>query len=205
MVGITESLVYAWFDRAAIEYRDLYMRIYVAYNAWYQKITGASNDHEAIALLTKRFVIWDEYQRGASMSELRSVVIRIVMHTQNTPLRTRTPHWDGVVKDSNDWVGLIHYWYEVRCGLFHGAAYAEYGNREVQLAYESLYLFMQEIVARMKTSFHESDKRRLEELRVLTRHDQQWQQAYIKESILLHQKFISAPELWNVDMHRRLL
>lgn len=203
MVGLTESLIYAWFGRSHIEYRDLYMRVYVAYNAWYQKVTGKTNDYEAIATLKTRFGIWDEYQRGQSLPLLRAVLIRIVMHTKNHPLASTSGYWDGIVKDSDDWVGLISFWYDVRCGLFHGSAYAHAHAIEVQLAYESLYLFMDEIVRRMKTSFRSTDRHRLEELRILVKHDLMRQEKYIKESVHLHQKYIESPELWNVDMRRR--
>jgi hypothetical protein len=202
MVGLTESLIYSWFDRSHIEYRDLFMRLYIAYNAWYRKVTGKSNDHEAIRLLQLRFVIWHDYIRGHSLRNLRSIMEQIVAMTNTTPLKAQSGSWDGIVKNSDDWQGLIHFWYEVRCSLFHGSIYAASRTKEVQLAYESLYIFMSEVVTRMKKSFHEADYVRLQELRVLMNESQQDTNRYAKENTLLHQKYIRSPELWDVDMIR---
>jgi len=202
MVGISESLIYAWFDRSHIEYRDLFMRLYVAYNAWYRKVTGKSNDREAIAILGTRFVIWDEYTRGVSLVKLRRVMTQIAIHTKNRPMPVESGYWNGIVRDSDDWKGLISFWYEVRCGLFHGSSYALGHTSEVQYAYESLYIFMDEVVRRMKGTFHGSDALRLDELKVLAAADTAGSERYRTEAAHLQQKFITSPDLWNVDMAR---
>jgi len=202
MVSVTESVIYVWFDRSTIEYRDLFMRLYVAYNAWYRKVTGKDNDYEAIQILKERFVIWDDYLQGRSLDALRQVLIRIVIQTANTPLKSELGGWSGRVNDSDDWRGLIHFWYEVRCGLFHGSSYAVEHTTEVQLAYESLYIFMAEVVSRMKYTFRTTDRVRLDELAVLSGLDGIRQEMYVTEKARLHQKFIQSPKLWNVDMVR---
>lgn len=202
MVGLSESLVYAWFDRSAIEYRDLYMRLYVSYNAWYRKITGKNNDPEAIAVLKTRFIIWDEYLQDQTMQDLRQVMTRIVTLTHTSPIQPETHAKKGMVADSSDWKGLIDFWYQVRCRLFHGANDADHYSVEVQLAYESLYIFMKEMTFRMRASFAVADTTRLEELRVLTMYSGVKQDKYNKEKMVLQKKFMQSPELWNVDMIR---
>ncbi|RWZ78808.1 MAG: hypothetical protein EOT05_03615 [Candidatus Microsaccharimonas sossegonensis] len=203
MVSVAESIVYSWFDRSCIEYRDLFMRLYIAYNAWYRKTTGKDNDFEAIKVLKTRYVLWDEYIEGTSLIGLRKIMIQIVMMTRNTPMPNTSGYWDGVVKDSDDWRGLIHFWYEVRCKLFHGSRYASAYTEEVKLAYESLYVYMQEITARMKLTFHKKDYHRLHELHILVKSHHELQPAFIQERLHLHNKYITSAEIWNVDMMRR--
>ena len=204
MIGLTESLVYVWFDRSAIEYRDLYMRLYVSYNAWYRKVTGKSSDYESIVVLKTRFIIWDEYNQDRSMPGLREVMNKIVTLTQITPVTSGTTDWKGFVQDSTDWKGLIDFWYQVRCRLFHGIPYEQYRSDEVQLAYESLYIFMREVTQRMKNSFILADENRFEELQILTKYSVLKRDIYEFEKILLQKKFIQSAELWNVDMVRRI-
>ena len=203
MVGLSESLVYVWFDRSAIEYRDLYLRLYVSYNAWYRKVTGKSSDFESIAVLKTRFIIWDEYNQNLSMPGLRPVIDKIVALTQVSPDSSGTVKEKGLVRDSTDWKGLIDFWYQVRCRLFHGMPNRYDRNDEVQLAYESLYIFMQEVTQRMKNSFILTDRNRLEELQVLTKYSGSKQAVYEDEKRLLQKKFIQSADLWNVDMVRR--
>lgn len=203
MIGLTESLVYVWFDRSAIEYRDLYMRLYVSYNAWYRKVTGKSSDYESIIVLKTRFIIWDEYNQDRSMPGLRQVMDRIVILTRMTPVSNGASEWKGFVQDNTDWKGLIDFWYQVRCRLFHGMTYEHNQSNEVQLAYESLYIFMREVTQRMKNSFILADKNRFEELQVLTKYSELKRDTYEVEKRLLQKKFIQSAELWNVDMVRR--
>jgi len=180
------------------------MRVYIAYNAWYRRVTGKTNDYEAIKLLQTRFVIWDDYVSGSALVELRKVMTHIAVYTKNNPVSVESGAWSGVVKDSNDWKALISFWYEVRCGLFHGSSYAIDHTIEVRYAYESLYIFMDEIVKRMRGTFKLEDTRRLKELEILTTAHNSMTVARIAEQTRLQQKFILSPELWNVDMvHQR--
>jgi hypothetical protein len=203
MVSMAESLIYNWFDRSHIEYRDLYMRLYIAYNAWYRKTTGKDSDFEAMRALRTRFILWDEYVEGRSLVDLREIMIHIVVMTRNKPIRCESGYWDGIVKDSDDWKGLIHFWYEVRCGLFHGSLYAARHTQETKLAYESLYIFMSEIVKRMKATFHNGDLLRLGELQILAESNDDMRQKYVQEQRKLRQKYIASGSLWNVDMMRQ--
>jgi len=178
---MVEKIVYSWFERAQIDYSDLYMRLYVSFNAWYRKTTGSDFDREALRILKKRFVIWDDYGAGRVLQDLK------IFHEQ-------------ITGDASDWQRLISYWYQVRCQLFHGAS--ELKDTEVKLAYESLNIFMKEIVRRMKQSFTDKDYQRLEEidkLLVIGGLENEYLRHIQQE---LHRKYINAPSLWNVDMVR---
>ncbi len=202
MVGLAESLIYVWFDRSSVEYRDLYMRLYVSYNAWYRKVTGKTSDRESIAALKTRFIIWDEYNQGRSMRGLRQVMDKIVILTRTAPIPSQTNAWKGFVQDSTDWKGLIDFWYQVRCRLFHGMPDEHHQSDEIQLAYESLYIFMKEVTERMRTSFVSLDQNRLEELQILTSYNGPKRDMYEIEKKHLQNKFIQSTELWNADMTR---
>ncbi len=139
-----------WFAKAQVDYAQQYILLYSAYNAWYREVTGDVSDRSALNMLKKRVVMWDEYARGTVMSELRLIMRGIVEVTHREPLRvTRTVHWSGEVQDVDDWRGLIEYWYRVRCLIVHGDVV---GEQYVYLAYESLRVFLGEVIARMNES-----------------------------------------------------
>ena len=192
------ELVLKWYERAQIDYSDLYARLYIAYNAWFRQVTRTSFDREAISRLTKRFVIWDDYVNGRVLQDLKPLMAQIVYLTAEQPLVGN--RWDGIVHDALDWRGLIHYWYQVRCDLFHGTVVVN--EKRVRLAYESLNVFMQEITDRMKRCFTQEDYVRLEEIQALIQSSPQDRTRLKSMQEVLHQKFISSPDIWNVDMVR---
>lgn len=178
---MVENLVYSWYDRAQVDYSDQYMRLYVAFNAWYRKATGSSFDREGLVRLKKRFVIWDDYLNDSVMVGLK-------------------PLHKEILGNDTDWQGLIDYWYSVRCQLFHGSLGPD--DHTVRLAYESLNIFMGEIVARMRRAFTDEDHRRLRELEALLEKGHP-KMKYLEDSQLeLHRKYLNAPHMWNVDMIR---
>jgi|GEM_PF-1009334 len=192
------DLVIQWFDRAQIDYNDLYVRLYISYNAWFRQVTHMTFDREAIARLKKRFVIWDDYINGRILQDLEPVVEQIVIATHTQPLAASV-RWNGIVEDSYDWRGLIHFWYQVRCDLFHGSNGPDQtiAAERVRLAYESLRLYMQEITTRMKSCFTEEDYDHLLEIQRTTIDSPNHE---IRTN--LYQKFINSPDIWNVDMIR---
>ncbi len=192
------ELVIQWYDRAQIDYNDLYVRLYISYNAWFRQVTRTSFDREAISRLKKRFVIWDDYINGLILQDLEPIAEQVVILTHQQPLDAGT-RWNGVVENSYDWRGLIHFWYQVRCDLFHGSngPAQDISMQRVRLAYESLRLYMQEITMRMKGCFTEEDYDRLLEVQRAT--------VGMPDSETrtnLYQKFINSPDIWNVDMIR---
>lgn len=191
-----------WIERAQIDYSDMYMRLYVAYNAWFRQVTQTTFDREAISRLKKRFVIWNDYCRGQTLQNMTPVVKDIATLTKS---RTNTlvvhSHWRGIVEDEMDWQNLIHFWYQVRCDLFHGNNTAG-GDEYVRLAYLSLNIFMLEIRHRMNQCFSANDLTRLNELNALLDIPSiATKEMDIKRQIL-HQKYIRSHDIWKVDLIR---
>ena len=139
------SQVAFWYERAQIEYLHHYMAIYAAFNAWYRDYTDSHNDREALNILRKGSDIWNEYCNGLTMGELRATMYNLVEFTQREPLSYASPHWKGEIEHTKDWVSLLEYWYRVRCLVMHGA---EINPQYVHLAYETLNIFMGEVVQR---------------------------------------------------------
>jgi len=178
---VTKEFVMRWVERAQVDYYDLYIRLYIAYNAWYRRVTGMKTDREAMIKLKKRFVIWDDYCHGRALHEL-------------TPIAAR------ILDDPYDWRGLITYWYAVRCDVIHGVSSIQYEQykKRIVLAYLSLNTFMLEVTGRMARSFTDADHNRLRELDALVAIDETFRKARDD----LYQKYIESPDLWNVDMER---
>ena len=190
--------IYRWYKKAQVDYTELYICIYIAYNAWYRQVTGSTNDREAIAILKKRFVIWDDYSKGKTMPNLKVYADRLAKLTAEKPLAQHS-YWNGVVESSDDWRGLIEFWYQVRCRLMHGS---EVPPRYVWLAYETLELFMGEIVERMQACFTNKDFQRLEELTTLVKSETGKDARFKRLQQKLQAKYIESPDIWQVDMQR---
>lgn len=200
----TRQLIAKWHERACIDYSDLYVREYIAYNAWFRKVTQSNEDHEAIRRLLKRFVIWDDYIHGRTLLSLGPVIEEIVTITHRTPIPSSTALWDGIVKDVFDWQGLIYFWYSTRCQLFHGLTIpgSVPHNRYIQLSYESLRIFMNEITRRMRYCFTDADFDQLTEVKSLILSDNGVLNELKGVEARLYQKFIHSTDVWSVDMVR---
>lgn len=199
-----QQLVSQWWGRAQIDYSDLFMRLYVAYNAWYRNATGADSDSDALRRLAERFVIWDDYIKGFVMQPLRSVVQQITILTALRPLTGTTKDWNGTVCGADDWRGLLLFWYTVRCNLFHGTTNVGYSHEQTQLklAYESLNVFMTEIVTRMKQSFDAADWAQLTHIQDGHAKANDKLRNTNADEQRLYEKYIFALDPWNVDMIR---
>jgi len=196
------DLVFTWYDRAQIDYSDLYVRLYISYNAWFRQVTRTDFDREAIARLMKRFIIWDDYIQGKVLGRLMPIVSQIAQLTNAEPLISS--RWDGCVHSETDWKNLIQYWYQVRCDLFHGSMGLrdKMQQQRIRLAYESLSLFMGEITNRMAKAFTPADCRRLKEVQTLLQGNTNNHQQLEGIKGVLYQKYINSPDLWKVDMVR---
>ena len=82
--------IYKWYRKAQVDYTELFIRVYISYNAWYRQITGTSNDREAISSLKKRFVIWDDYCQGRTLVRMQIYVDRLSKLTLEQPLTGST-------------------------------------------------------------------------------------------------------------------
>ena len=194
---LTRQLIVQWYERARIDYSDLYVKEYIAYNAWFRKVTQSDEDHIGIRRVMKRFVIWDDYIHGRTLTSLSPVVEHIARLTRRSPC-------DVDVSDAFDWKGLIQFWYQTRCDLFHGVTMPGYiqHDERIRLAYESLHIFMTEIVRRMRHSFTDSDFERLTEVQALLGSTKGPTDELKDIETGLYQKFIHSPDIWNVDMER---
>jgi hypothetical protein len=139
------ALIKHWYQRAQIDYKSHYMGLYAAFNAWYRLMTGSSNDREALNILRSGTTAWDEYCRGITMRGLGHFMNMLVEYTQREPISHLTPHWNGEVLHTRDWPSLVEYWYRVRCLVMHGA---EVRSEYAYLAYETLNIFMSEVIRR---------------------------------------------------------
>jgi hypothetical protein len=201
---VVRQLIRTWHERARIDYSDLYVKEYIAYNAWSRKVTDCSEDHEAIKRVMERFVIWDDYLHGRTMNELQPIAEQISLLTWREPVRSAGSAWNGVVYDGRDWKGLIYFWYQTRCELFHGITMPgrKVHDRRIKLAYESLRVFMSEIMKRMRRCFSDKDYAKLTEVKRLLKSESGPAVPLRKIETTLHQIFIHSPDLWNVDMER---
>jgi hypothetical protein len=190
--------IYRWYRKAQVDYVEHYIRLYISYNAWYRNVTGTVNDREAISVLKKRFIMWDDYCKGKTLKDMRLYVERLAALTNKRPLVNNSV-WNGVVRDADDWKSIIEFWYQVRCFLVHGS---DIPQKYVWLAYETLELFMREIVQRMQSCFTDKDLRRLEELSLIAASSADKDKRLLLLRRKLQAKYIESPDIWQVDMQR---
>lgn len=177
----------------------LFLRLYIAYNAWYKEVTGTSNDRRALQLLKERFIIWDDFCNGKTMRTLRIYMERLCDYTQKEPFPSTKLYWGGELENPQDWTSLIEFWYQARCLIVHGAPI---GPKYAWYAYETLDIFMHEITTRMRNCFTESDSTRLCELSSLADLNPRRSKRFQKMQHALYQKYIASPDIWQVDMQR---
>lgn len=185
----SESII-RLYEAARIRYSEVYIRMYSAYNAWYREITGSMNDREAIAKLKRRGGIWEDYLNGTALHGLRPLMLKLADMTQHRPLGA-TAYWAGSLCNKTDWPSLIEYWYQVRCIVVHGG-YID--DHYIQFAYETLYVFMQEITSRAQDVFADY---------ALTDNGQPSSKSpQFLRNIGLH--LATSADMWHVDMKRSL-
>lgn len=191
--------VFTWYKKAQVDYIPHYIHLYIAYNAWYREVTGTTNDRQALNSLKKRSVIWDDYRSGKTMRTLTIYMERLYELTQREPFSSKTLYWSGSIESVTDWRSLIEFWYQVRCKLVHGSPVAP---RYVWLAYETLDIFMGEIVERMQACFTSDDLLKMKELNALASADGPRSERFRQLQDKLYQKYVASPNIWQVDMKR---
>ncbi len=191
--------LYQWFKRSQVDYGLQYLQLYISYNAWYREVTGSLNDRQAIALLKKRFIIWDDYINGMALRQLRPYMKRLAELSQQSPMPSTHLYWRGEFKDQDDWRSLIEFWYQTRCLIVHGS---EFQIKYAWLAYETLNIFMGEIIDRMQACFNEGDLEKMHALSSLASDNKQRTVRFKKLQHQLYQKYIASPDIWQVDMQR---
>ena len=192
---LSDDPILACYARAQIDYCDHFVRLYIAYNAWYREVTGAINDREALVKLKQRVVIWDDFLQGKTMADLRQYMEELANFTHAQPLGA-TQHWQGRIDDAKDWPSLIEYWYQVRCMLVHGTAIDE---RYAWFAYRTLNIFMTEIVERVQqqlTSYASL-------VAAAEAPDSSFSSPrFTKLRRKLYEKYTTSSDIWQVDMKR---
>jgi hypothetical protein len=144
------STIMRTFTQAQINYAEKYIVLFSAYNAWYRHVTGESVDARALELLKYRDALWIEYKKGECLERLRPLVRKLVILTAIRPVAPRG-NWCGSISDANDYEGMMQFWYTVRCAIVHSneemqsALYSTY----ISLAYDSLNIYMTEVVLRL--------------------------------------------------------
>lgn len=171
------------FQKSQVHYEDKFLILFSSYNAWYQAVTGESIDAMALKVVRLRDAIWAEYFRGDCFELLRPLLRRIAVLTTLRPLRS-TGSWNGVVHGPDDWEGLIRFWYAVRCDHIHANSVILQGYYPLltKLAYESLSVFMTEIVLRLQLTIE-----------------------YRRSAHLIDVEEVSVPRLDEVDLYPRSL
>lgn len=191
--------VVSWYKRAQVDYTQQYIWMYIAYNTWYREVTGTTNDRQALNNLKKRFVIWDDYSKGRTMKPLFAYMERLTELTQREPFSSKTTYWTGSIESTTDWRSLIEFWYQVRCKLVHGT---EVNPRYVWLAYETLDIFMGEIINRIQQCFTIEDMKKLKNLNTQVAQNGSRDERFSLLQEKLYQKYIASPDIWQVDMRR---
>jgi len=191
--------VFHWYKKSQIDYAERFMWLYIAYSSWYQRAIGTNNDREALNELKKRFVIWDDYIHGRALTTIRPYMERLAEFTQREPFPATHIYWSGSLDGAEDWRSLIEFWYQVRCLIVHGT---QVRARYVWYAYETLDVFMGEIITRMEQCFTDKDMQRLQEVRVLAGVAGNKSDRFKALQNKLQQKYISSPDIWQVDMQR---
>lgn len=183
------------YKRSTVDYSVHFMLLYTTYSAWYQRALNTTNDREAIGHLKKRFIIWDDYINGRTMPGLRVYLERLADLTQAEPFSGNRQYWHGELADKRDWRALIEYWYQVRCLLVHGS---HVQPKYVWLAYETLDIFMLEIIERMQRLASAQDN----EVKVFGSKQLTSSQKAVRVRALMHARYITSPDIWQVDMQR---
>ncbi len=150
-----QRLIIEAFQSSYIDYSGAYLQLYASYNSWYRYATGHSLDALALDAMKQRYEMWRDYFNSSCLTLLRSPMRRIYVLTQHRPLTSSTGA-KVMLEDDSDWQHLIDFWYAVRCDIAHQTSARLHGYHEqfVRLAYESLMVYMTEIVARLQLQSH---------------------------------------------------
>lgn len=152
---LTAELLLELRARSELPYMDKYLMLYSAYNRWYAQVTHTDIDREALKQLKQRYGIWDEYRQGLTLGSLRHVMGQLADYTQKYPFPSNRRDWTGELNNEYDWQSLIEFWYQVRCRVVHGASV---DLLYVRFAYETLAMFMDEVIRRIMDTYIPGDE-----------------------------------------------
>lgn len=152
------TLLLRLFNESRVDYAGQYVKLFSAYNMWFSAISGETVDAAGIQALKRRPALWREVFQEECLPGLVSVMTKIMILTQHRPLIQKSG-WKGYLEHPHDWAGLMDFWYAIRCDVVHGSRYLGLSHYPVlmKLAYESLFLYMNEIVLRSSLCQQRSD------------------------------------------------
>lgn len=153
-----QRIIVEQFALSHIDYEAAFLHAYASFNAWYRFATGEPLNSLALQALKQRYELWHDYFTGECLTLLRSPMRRIYVLTQHRPLKTA----DGrsiCLRDDSDWQQLIDFWFIVRCDVVHATDSLDhaYYQQYVKLAYESLSVYMTEVVRRLNVRLNLED------------------------------------------------
>lgn len=170
------SLIKSWHEKAKDDYFSRYVFEYMAFEAFLKKYKYNENDITSITgnvRAKERSYIqvfkndtdyatqWSELV--ASDENLQNTVTELTAFLDNEPLVTDNNWWGciaykynqcaqqtrgGKLRDSNDFINIVEFWYQVRNNLFHAGKDPE-SKRDEQLvtfAYKTLSVFLETVL-----------------------------------------------------------
>lgn len=126
-----------------VDYQQAYIKLYAAYNALYRVMTTETQDAVALRQFQQWQQLWQQLLYHDQYERLRVYVRRAYILTSYRPL-SPSSQWEGRLNDIDDWRGMMHCWYRVRCAIVHGESLVQsaYFEEYVRICYDSLHLFM---------------------------------------------------------------
>lgn len=137
-----------------INYGQSYLQLFSAYEIWFRTITHQKSLREGLTKLRSRGEIWTDYRNNDRLQSLRPYCRQLCILTQHRPFLANR-YWPGYLRDPDDWHSLIEFWYQIRCDVVHRTDHVSTGyyDRFIKLAYETLRIFMIEVLYRLNYAF----------------------------------------------------
>ena len=142
--------------RAQIPYEHYYAALYAAFNCWYRNATQSQQDTEALTrLFANQATPFEARLPQSTFTQLRPYMYRLYALTNHQPLSIS--RWGGSFKSTDDYEGLVWFWYAVRCMVVHGEITAHSGLFEhyVKQAFETLQICMAALMVEDSTKYPE--------------------------------------------------
>ncbi len=153
MGPINATTMIQLFHQSDIRYAHYFLILFSSFNSWYRQRTGQKSDALALRQLQNDVSIWHALFDGNGDQSILPVLRKLYVLTQHRSVEgAAVSQWAGRLCDPYDWQGVVWFWYTMRCRLVHGEVYAVSALHEVYVryAYESLHIFMSEVVRQLQ-------------------------------------------------------
>lgn len=138
-----------YYYRGAIDYRSTYLMLFASFNSWITVISGHVTTAHALAYFENRASLWAEFLYH-DVTHMRSIMMKLYILTSLRPLPAgQSKRWSGYLRDDADWQSMGWLWYQVRCSIVHGDESYRHIDTILGYVYESLRLFMNEVIRRL--------------------------------------------------------